>query len=460
LKTIVIGTGIAGYGAYLAFKDKNKLYSVKFYSYGDFLKTTPNSRKKFTFFSMPKKTEFGISYLKEKVDKSPFSVGYTNTNGGLSDFWSGSFFPFTKKELKSRKIQFLEKYYKLLSGKLNIFGRENEFNKLIPHYYTDDNFIASSNLDFINNLSDKKCQNFKIFSGNNRVLTTKNRCIYCGECFLGCTNNVIFRPMKNFKGANIVNVEIEYVKRVGEKWFLYNNNEVIDSCDNLILGLGVVNTIKLLIKSNLLDPKKVEIYDSNAITFLMKLKKRKNAMNYKNSYGYANKIIFTENNIGSDSRFNVQLSILPFNHFFTYSIFTSKIGKFLNNYFYNNFALGMFFSSKKEANTYQIDSNLKLSIKQNKGKEAKKTLQIISKKINNFLTHEKIINFFMQADSSIHYSSNLIKRKNNFYESVHFKKNLFIIDGNIFPGKPSPNGNSFSIMAGSYAITQQLLDKN
>ena len=120
----------------------------------------------------------------------------------------------------------------------------------------------------------------------------------------------------------------------------------------------------------------------------------------------------------------------------------------------------MFFSSKKEANTYQIDSNLKLSIKQNKGKEAKKTLQIISKKINNFLTHEKIINFFMRADSSIHYSSNLIKRKNNFYESVHFKKNLFIIDGNIFPGKPSPNGNSFSIMAGSYAITQQLLDKN
>ena len=450
MKTIIIGTGAAGFGSYLAIKKQKKLNEVIFYNYGKEIQSQNISYKTFPSITFPQKKEFGEIYSRLKINNSKFKINYGKTRGGLSDFWSGSVFPFSRKELKKRKLLFLKKYYQIISENIAIIGNEDKPNKKHYKYKLTENLKQIPSLNCFDQI-ELSAPNFEIHVNSNRVLSS-SACIYCGNCFKGCEKNVIFRPIKNFHGAHIKTLEISKIKKVENEWFLFDvNGNLVDKCQRLFLALGTFQTIKLLNQSGLINYKNIEIYDSNAITFPIKIKSVKK--NYEDNYGYANKILSI---FGKKSaKFDVQISIVPFNHFFTYSIFGTFVGKLIQNYLINNFALGMFFSSAIESNTYKITSSSEIYIKNDKKNSALKTLKTIVSIINKTSNKFRIINFFKHSESSIHYSSNLLSANIPFFERSEFIKNLYIIDGNLFPGKPTSNGNTFSIIAGAYAITNK-----
>jgi hypothetical protein len=451
MKTIIIGTGAAGFGSYLAIKKQKKLSEAIFYNYGKEIISQNISYKTFPSFTFPQKKEFGEKYSRLKINNSKFKINYGKTRGGLSDFWSGSVFPFSIKELKKRKLLFLKKYYQIISENIAIIGNDNKSNKIHYKYRLTENLKQISSLNCFDQM-ELSTPNFDIYVNSNRVLSSST-CIYCGDCFKGCEKNVIFRPIKNFHGAIIKTQEISNIKKIQDEWFLFDENgKLIDKCKRLFLALGTFQTIKLLNQSRLINYKNIEIYDSNAISFPIKIKST--IKNYEDNYGYANKIFSIYGK--KEFKFDVQISILPFNHFFTYSIFGTLFGRFIQNYLINNYALGMFFSSAIESNTYKINSNNEIYIKNDKKNLALKTLKTIIKVMNNNSKKFKIINFFKHSESSIHYSSNLLSGNIPIYKRSEFKKNLYIIDGNLFPGKPASNGNTLSILAGAYAITEKV----
>ena len=114
----------------------------------------------------------------------------------------------------------------------------------------------------------------------------------------------------------------------------------------------------------------------------------------------------------------------------------------------------MFFSSGNESNVYKLSSDNKLSVSEDNSQLAKNTLRKISEKFNKSNNDFKIFNFFRSADSSVHYSSNLLDPDVDFYLRSQYLDGLYVIDGNLFPGRPAANGKSFSIMAGSYAVVK------
>ena len=157
-----------------------------------------------------------------------------------------------------------------------------------------------------------------------------------------------------------------------------------------------------------------------------------------------------------DKKYDTQISIVPFNNFFTYRLFGKYLGKYLENFFNKNFSIGMFFSSKTQANVFSINNKNNLKLKQNNMSIAKKQLRKLIQIINKNFSF-RILNLVISNKSSIHYSSNLLNEKEDFFTRSEYKKNLFVIDGNIFPGKPIAQGNSYSIMCGSFAIVKNKL---
>ena len=113
----------------------------------------------------------------------------------------------------------------------------------------------------------------------------------------------------------------------------------------------------------------------------------------------------------------------------------------------------MFFSSPLEANSYKMKNGNWILDVDNTSLSAK-TLKELIKHFNK-ISKLFFINYLLKVDSSMHYSSNLLDSKKDFFKRVEFSSNLFIIDGNQFPGPPSACGNSFSIMTGAYAIVNK-----
>jgi len=453
MKTIILGTGIAGYGAYLACKDLGKLNEVVFYNYGNKITNKPVEGSFFPAVKFPVKKEFGENYQAVKIQNSKFKIRYSASRGGLSDFWSGSVSTFSNRELQVRNLSFLKKFYKIIADKIDIMGPRDANIQFCKDYRVSQDFESVASLDCFNNIKIQNDQ-FSLSSEDNKVLVASN-CIMCGQCFHGCEQGVIFRPMKKFEGVAIRTEEIERIQMQDQKWHLFDSKgSCVDVCDVLFLACGTFQTIKLLNNSKLLDYERVEIYDSNAIIFCVKLKPT--TTRYLKNYGYANKIISIEG--AADRRFDTQISIIPLNHFFTESLLGSVIGKLLNGFLLNHFALGMFFSSAVESNAYKIGPDNQLSVVSDNSKLAKYTLRKISDLLNQTKSNFKIMSLLKSADSSIHYSSNLLNNDEDFFKRSQYLNNLHIIDGNLFPGRPSANGNSFSIMAGSYAVVKNYFD--
>ena len=101
---------MSGYGALEALKDNEMLQHTTFYNYGEKVRKKNNSYSKYPSFKLPTKKEFGYKLKSINIRRSLYKLFYSDTTGGLSDFWSGSISTFSDEELKERGIFFLKKY--------------------------------------------------------------------------------------------------------------------------------------------------------------------------------------------------------------------------------------------------------------------------------------------------------------------------------------------------------------
>ncbi len=459
-KITIIGTGISGLGAYLALTSLKNNFDYTFFNYGETIKTTNNNeKKKFPTISPPSKKEFGFSLNTEFINSKELEIRTPSTSGGLSDFWSGSVFPFTKEELKKRKLLSLEKYYKDVGDLLRIDGNAKNLHYIYQNYIKFNREIKSPmGFDSLNQINKIKNNEYQIKVGSNRIISEdklNNLCNYCGNCFVGCENNSILRPMNIFskEKANIKNIKIKKIKYIKNKWCLYDDkNHLVDTSEILFLAGGVTETIRLLVNSNLVSANKIEIYDSNSIIFPIFFNKFKS--DYSDIFAYGNKIVATKSD---KPELNTHTIITPFSNFFSEHFFGSFFSKHLKGYSLNLLALANFFSSSVECNIYGLDKDNNFILKLNRFGCASKTLKKIISETNSKVYGFKLLDIQVPGKTSSHYSSNLLSNNEDLLKRAQLAKNLFIIDGNLFPGAPESTPQSYSILAGSFGVTSELI---
>ena len=118
--------------------------------------------------------------------------------------------------------------------------------------------------------------------------------------------------------------------------------------------------------------------------------------------------------------------------------------------------LGCFFSSATESNSYTYDGSYRLE--ESKTQQATASLKKIIKLINNSDTNFWVPPMLVSANSSSHYSTNLLSESLGLYERAKVGSNMYLIDGNLFPGAPEPAPNSLSIMAGAFSVIESAID--
>ena len=463
MKIAIIGTGLAGYGAYLALKNFPNNLDITFFNHGKSISNHESKYSKLPNPTFPAKKEFGVSFSKVTIKKSTKSIRISNTTGGLSDFWSCSAFPFSDQDLRSRSLEELEGVYLELSEILQMAGCNNDPLDLIfknPFIYKEKIFTAP-HLQCLHSLSQQiPDSNFKFTVGDNRILLSSNqlsKCTLCGDCFQGCPEEYLMRPSKEIRNVEVANKSIHQIKKIEGEWVLYDEEKkAVGVYDYIFLGLGVYETIKLLLRSNIIDPNHITLYDSNAIFFPVYFKSNK-SKSYTNTFGYANKVISVQDSISLE--INGHVLITPFNHFFTYSLFGKTLGEGLKTLLLQRVALATFYSNEVLANHYKLNDEGGLSIKINNSSKTKNILIKLISEVNSRHGDFKFINLTKQFDSSSHYTSDLLIKKSTLYATSEIENNLFIIDGNLFPGPPPAYPGSLNILAGAYAVLRDFIKK-
>lgn len=463
MKIAVIGTGMAGYGAYLAMKNAGSGFDTTFFNAG---KSIPKLELEYSILpgtSFPEKKEFGARFSSIPVANSQKTIRTSNTTGGLSDFWSCSSFPFPNYDLGSRSLQELKAAYKTLSYTLRMAGTKDDpltaiFHNPFAYKYTIPTPAHFEQLNFLSKENLKS--DFKFTVGDNRILLSSNettKCTACGNCFKGCSEGFLMRPSTEIVGANVVNIRVHKIERIKTHWNIYNeDNELCGSYDNIFLGLGVYETICLLVRSNLIESSDISLYDSNAIFFPVYFQKHKSE-SPKGSFGFANKVIAVQDLRSEDIKGH--LLITPFNHFFSYSLFGKLLGKILSGLLFNRVALATYYSNARLSNEYYIDNFGRVSIKTDNTSNSKRLLAKMISDVNSRKLGFKFLNVTKTFDSSSHYSSNLLVTKSSIYETSKLANNLFIIDGNLFPGPPPASPGSLNILAGAYVVVTNFVER-
>lgn len=466
MKIAIIGTGLSAYGILEAINTFNfsqseiKKIEFVFISGGNIVNKEEIRRScSFPSFSFPKKFEFNHKLKKNNIKNTKkFYYWSSQTAGGLSDFWSCSVFPFRKKFLNSKYPELYSSYEKL--SKLNTISSYDDDLKNIYDNFSCHrilkNMSYSSSLNQLNFTNDI----FTSIHGSNRVILNKTNsldCNYCGNCLSGCINNTLFRPYNYFKENKEPSIKIisTHVKKIFKtslaKWKIFTDNDEY-IFDYVFLSSGVINTLNILERSNLVNNKKIKIYDSN--TFFSPVYISNTGVDNIDSFGYSSNIIATESKILD---FNTHTNLMPFSSFLTEYFFGKNIiSKKLKRYLLNHFSLACHFSSSSLANSYNYNKG-QLEIEKDNYLDSKK---IYKKIIDNWNKNSKYCNFLpliLKGGTSSHYSSNLLSSDLTIYKRAFYDDRLVIVDGNLFPGSPEPAPNSFSIMAGSFYIFNKFL---
>jgi N-acetylneuraminic acid mutarotase len=167
--------------------------------------------------------------------------------------------------------------------------------------------------------------------------------------------------------------------------------------------------------------------------------------------------MYFKNRYSSSNKFDFMILFAPFGKHFTEAFFGKIFGKFLSSFLSNLLFVGTFYSSKNFANTYKISGDI-LQIKKNLKNKSKVEFKYFRKTFNKLIFNKYIMPVYKHTDSS-HYQSNLLDLQKKLFERSEFKKNLFIVDGNLFPGKTEPAPNSLSIMGAAYTIGENFIKK-
>lgn len=428
----------------------------------------------------------------------------SNAKGGLSNIWGTLSSPFYKKDIENWGISYeefyqykkkVEKIIPLSSSKDNL---SKFFNNEIGNDHTFDISLTSKEVIRFLDKKQKKLNDSGFFFGrskfavSNKYSVNEVNCQECGLCHYGCPYECMFNA------KNLLNTLIEkypnklnYYKNIFVKSFEKLNDkiflEIIDtntnnikkySCENLFIGCGPILTASLILRSKILQKKKIRIKEAQRFYFpafyLGKLDN--NLIELKNTLPELFFEIYNED-ISSKSihlqfyTFN-DLMLKPFETFFgKFTKYLIKLFPFIFNrltvivgYIHSDHSSNIIIedTGSEIENHFFINSKINPESK-NVVKKCVKFLKKIF--IKKFLIIPKLVALNLPG-SSYHYGGSFPMCGSKSDETSTSDngellkcKNVFILDASIFPDVPG-SPTTFNIAINSNRIINNLINKN
>lgn len=428
----------------------------------------------------------------------------SNAKGGLSNIWGTLSSPFYKKDIENWGISYEEfyKYKKKVEKLIPISSSKDNlsefFNNEIGINHTFDISLTSKEvIKFLNN-KQKKLNNSGFFFGrskfavSNKYSFNKVNCQECGLCHYGCPYECMFNS------KNLLNTLIEkypnklnYYKNIFVKSFEKINdkinletintktNETIRySCENLFIGCGPILTGSLILRSKILNQKKIKIKEAQRFYFpafyLGKLDN--NLVDLKNTlpelfFEIYNKDISPKSIHLQFYTFN-DLMLKPFETLFgKFAKYLSKIFPFIFNrltvvvgYIHSDHSSDITIEDTGSERESKFFIYSKIN---NKSKVVIKKCVLFLKKIffKKFLIIPKLVTLNLPG-SSYHYGGSFpmcgpAGSETSTSENGELLKckNVFILDASVFPDVPG-SPTTFNIAINSNRIINNLINKN
>ncbi|MDC0944886.1 hypothetical protein OAR82_03470 [Candidatus Pelagibacter sp.] len=454
MKIALLGAGLGSVGSYLALKklnlDKNvTIFNSSYKITHKKVKWTSNNLKnnyqylfkKNGFKTLNNKSVFG------EILKMNKNIWDNNFSYGMSKFWGGVIqIPSNHIIKKNFSKNFRVNSFKSI---LNEIPTTLPTNKLLKNSYK--NFYSQNTikchpiilkvLEKFSNLKNQKTVNYGINSvAINNNGKSKNDCINCSNCIIGCPQNSFFSSERFYKGIKTFDENIEKVDIKKNLIITKNSKKYFDK---IIFNLGPYYNQKLLL-NNFDNLDNILIKDSFSYTIPIYYKGK--IKNYNSYYGLTN---LTANFLNKKFEDYFTVQFFPPNNHIIHSLnlgHDNYLTDLINNNFLKKFIFARVYLSDKYSKKiiYRKDNTT-----QSYSKDTKQIKNKIFKMLNSVLLNDfSILKFTINSSTSSHYTGyNPILKKN--IDNFEYKKNFVVPDSTFWKINPSISP-SLSIMAGSY----------
>ncbi len=427
----------------------------------------------------------------------------SNAKGGLSNIWGTLSSPFFKKDIENWGISYDEFYREKnkVESIIPISSSKDNLGKFfdteIGTDHTFDVSLASKEvLDFLKTKEeDLNSSGFFFgrskFAVSNKYSFNKLNCQKCGLCHYGCPYECMFNA------KNLLNTIIEkfpneltynqsiFVKTFEKKeniTYLDVENTITNeskqySCENLFIACGPILTASLVLRSKILQQKKIEIKESQRFYFpaFYLGKSDDNLKELKNTlpelfFEIYNKEISSKSIHLQFYTFN-DLMLKPFETFFgKFTKYLVKIFPFIFNrltvivgYIHSDHSSDIIIKDISENNDSRhfIGSKINKDSKNVVNKCVKFLKKIFMKK---FIIIPKLVALNLPG-SSYHYggsfpmsSSKKKETSTTLNGELYACKNVFILDASVFPDVPG-SPTTFNIAINATRMINNLINE-
>ena len=299
MRTIVVGTGPAAFGAVLGLLDaannaSNEIIVVGQREESDGLeiarrdprtwsvretKSLQRALKKSARGFLPPRSHLGNA-MASWADAGAAALLRSTEFGGLGNFWSCGMYQFQDRDIEDWSLRFsdLDPYYRRIAQIVGVAGRSDDLEKI----YRDGHLFnrpAQRLSPIVQRLVDavgsegRKTPNHTVFAGVNRIaVETRDKketsCVRCGGCMYGCFRGALFvagpelkrlieRNGLEFHAGRVISVTPSDTRPSVK----FQNGDVIDA-DRIILCAGAIGSTEILLRS-LDQPGRTAFIDDN-----------------------------------------------------------------------------------------------------------------------------------------------------------------------------------------------------
>lgn len=282
MKVAIIGSGAAAVGVLRALEEWSPKSDVTVFERGPILQSNLETtdppdrwtdeyyrtlykyiRKKNGIQFPPPKTHFGLNPAKN-LTSGTGKVFESRLEGGLTNFWGGSVFPYTDEDLTEWPIDAsdLEPYYQRIADMMGISGRKDKLSDHLGVDFVNRPPVETSkmveHLEFVVN-ADFSINPYSVIAGASRITIEtrdgkENQCVYSGECMVGCSKGAIYSARKDINRyqktgliSRLVKAEVRSIKIKTRRIEL--DNSMTESFDKIYIAAGCPGSTEIVMRS-------------------------------------------------------------------------------------------------------------------------------------------------------------------------------------------------------------------
>lgn len=400
------------------------------------------------------------------------NIKFSDTFGGLGNYWSGSVFPAHKtSDPLVKTFGDLGPHYDFIAERMPITGPKLDVLSL----FFEDRFSNHPPLDIAEGLNIIKGQSLNINNtgvdfvmGQNRFALNTHAdeadgCIQCGDCLYGCPRDALFRAAKQISEfakeglCKIVFEKVQAIRAIDQKVRLKTDHHE-HTYDRAYVCAGALESVNLFAKSYGTPEGPVYLYD-NLLWYFPAFSLFPKSTRLKNkNFAFAELAggIFDH----SDESYNhLLISALPdavMDKIFSRNVFSKALTRLLSRHV----IIAAMYGSPEEYVRYQLECSQEVW----KATKVKQSVDHINaSKFSIFQNHLRTFGwqtsrrFVKVNDTSGHYTANLGQAYgiDNLAQTGVFDGNIFVCDSSSWNRPSMSQQHTFTIMANASKIVQE-----